>query len=114
MLICSLCHQCALYGSSNKLNAKNLFRTTFSFSHLRSFAIYLCLNHNLKKQLEFANLIEIMKTKGNKILWGIKTRWISMISHITHMLFKYHIFFMKMTLEAPIITLAKFSFVFAH
>jgi hypothetical protein len=30
-----------------------------------------------------------------------------MISPIKHMLSKYHIFFMKMTLEAPIITLAK-------
>ncbi len=106
-MICSLCHWCTLYGSSNKLNARNLFKPTFSFSHWESFAIYLGLNHNFKRHLEFANLIEIMKTKGKKIFWNIKTRWISMISPIKHMLFKYHIFFMKMTLEAPIITLAK-------
>ncbi len=41
MLKCSLCHWCALCGSSNKLNVRNLFKPTFSFSHWESFAIFI-------------------------------------------------------------------------
>ncbi len=52
-------------------------------------------------------MVEINEMKDYKRLWNIQTRWISMISFVKHVLFKYHIFFMKMTLEAPIITVAK-------
>jgi hypothetical protein len=48
-----------------------------------------------------------MKTKGNKILWNIKTRWIYMISLAKRVLFKYRTLFMKMALDAPIIPFAK-------
>jgi len=37
----------------------------------------------------------------DKILWNIKTRWISTISPIKHVLSKYHTLIMKMALDAP-------------
>jgi len=59
--------------------------------------LYGYFNHNPKKYLEFTKLVEIMKIKGNKILW------IYIISLVKCALFKYHILFMKMALNAPII-----------
>jgi hypothetical protein len=47
-----------------------------------------------------------METNGNKILQNIKTRWISMLSPLLHVLSKYHTLFMKMALDATI-TFAK-------
>jgi hypothetical protein len=38
-----------------------------------------------------------------------KTRWISMVHFIKHVLFLNHIFFMKMALDAPTIATTKFS-----
>jgi hypothetical protein len=61
-------------------------------------------SHNLKIHLEFTKLVEIMETKGNKILCNIKTRWISIINPIKHVLSKYHIIIMKITLDSPTIT----------
>jgi hypothetical protein len=40
----------------------------------------------------------------------LKTRWISMVHFIEHVLFKNHKFFMKMALYAPTIATTKFSF----
>jgi hypothetical protein len=72
--------------------------------------IYVCFNHSRKKHLEFSKMVEIMETKGNKILQNIQTRQISMPSFIKHVLSKYHILLMKMTLDAPTITFAKSNF----
>jgi len=47
-----------------------------------------------------------MEIKG-KILWNIKTRWISTINPIKHVLSKYHTFIMKMALDAPTIPSTK-------
>ncbi len=52
-------------------------------------------------------MVEINEMKDYKRLWNIQTRWISMISFVKHVLSKYHIFFMKMTLNAPIIVFTK-------
>jgi len=60
----------------------------------------ICLNEPLDNAYTLA---KIMEMKGNKILWNIKKRWISMINIVKCVLFEYFIFFMKMALDAPTI-----------
>jgi hypothetical protein len=70
--------------------------------------MFVCLfSHNPKRHLEFTKLAKIMETEGNKILRDIKTRWISMISLVKHVLFEYCTFLMKMALDAPTIASTK-------
>ncbi len=69
--------------------------------------LYGYFNHSPKKHLEFTKLVEIMEIEGNKILWNIKTRWISMINLVKCGLFKYCILLMKMALDALIVPFAK-------
>jgi hypothetical protein len=59
--------------------------------------------------MEFTKLVKIMETKGNKILWNIKTMRISMISLIKCVLYEYHTLFMKMALDALSITFPKYN-----
>jgi ABC-type Fe3+-siderophore transport system permease subunit len=42
-------------------------------------AIYTYLSHNPKQNLERWKLVEVMETKDFKILWNIRSKWISMI-----------------------------------
>jgi len=42
--------------------------------------IYVFYPHNLKKFVEFQKLANLLNTKDNKILWNVKTHWISMLS----------------------------------
>ncbi len=69
--------------------------------------LYGYFSHSPKRHLKCTKMAKIMETKGNKILWSIKTRWISMISFVKHVLSKYRTLFMKMALDAPIIPFAK-------
>jgi hypothetical protein len=48
-----------------------------------------------------------MEIKGNKILWNIKIRWMSMINPIKCVLSIYHTLLMKMALDAPTIPSGK-------
>jgi len=64
--------------------------------------IYVYFSHRPKRHSKFAKLVEIMETKGNEILQNIKTRWISMLSFVKHVLSKYCILFMKMALNVTI------------
>jgi hypothetical protein len=45
--------------------------------------------------------MELMATKGNKILWNVKTRWISMLSPAKRVMAEYKILLVKMTLDNP-------------
>ncbi len=95
--------------------------TIQTLPHLRSLSrieallqcLYVYFNYNPKKHLKFAKLAKIMQIKNNKILWNIKTKWISMINHVKRVLFKYHTLFMKMPLDAPTITSTKSNLCFA-
>jgi hypothetical protein len=69
--------------------------------------IYVYFSHSPKRHLEFAKLVEIMETKGNKLLQNMKYSWISMLSPLKHVLFEYHTLLMKMALDAATITFAK-------
>jgi hypothetical protein len=76
--------------------------------------LYIYFNHNLKRHLESTKLAKIMEIKGNKILWNIKTKLISMISHVKLVLSKYHTLLMKMPLDAPTIASTKSNLCFAY
>jgi hypothetical protein len=96
----------------------NLTIQTISHSplvyHTEAFlqCLYVYFNHNPKKHLEFTKLAKIMQTKGNKILWNNKTKWISMFSHVKRVLSKYRTLLMKMPLDAPTIASTKSNLCF--
>jgi len=45
--------------------------------------------------------MELMATKGNKIIWNVKTRWISMLSPTKRVMVEYKTLLMKITLDNP-------------
>jgi hypothetical protein len=49
----------------------------------------------------FTKLAELMQTKGNTIIWNVKTKWISMLSFAKRVMEKYMILLVKMALESP-------------
>jgi hypothetical protein len=49
-----------------------------------------------KKHIEFCKLVEVMETKGLKILRNIKTRWISMLSPAIRAMNEYKTLLVKM------------------
>jgi hypothetical protein len=49
-----------------------------------------------KKHIEFCKLVEVMETKGLKILRNIKTRWISMLSPTIRAMNEYRTLLVKM------------------
>jgi len=60
-----------------------------------------CFAHSLKKHLEFTKLVEILETKGNKILQNVKTKWISMLNLTKRLMVEYRTLLVKMTLDNP-------------
>jgi hypothetical protein len=79
----------------------NLFLMSCIETCLQILCVYF--NHSIERQLEFTKMVKNMDTKGNNILWNIKTMKISMINHVKHVLFKYQPLLMKMTLNATTI-----------
>jgi hypothetical protein len=55
--------------------------------------------HSPKKHLKFTKLVEILETKGRKILQNVKTRWISMLSPAKRLMAKYRTLLVNMTLN---------------
>jgi len=64
-------------------------------------SLYAFFSHNPKKVLEFVNLAKTLKTKSSKLLWNIKTHWISMLSPMKCVLRKYKSLVVKMHIDAP-------------
>jgi hypothetical protein len=56
-------------------------------------------NQNPKKHFEFSKLVKIMKTKGNKLLKNIKTKWISMLDPTKEVMVGYCTLVVKMALD---------------
>jgi hypothetical protein len=48
-----------------------------------------------QKHLEFLKLVEVMETKGLKILRNIKTRWISMLAPAVRVMNEYRMLLLK-------------------
>ncbi len=51
--------------------------------------------------MEFSKLIELMETKGAKILKNVEIHWISMLSFAQCVMVEYKILLMKMALDDP-------------
>jgi len=64
--------------------------------------LYNYFSKSPKRHLEFTKLVELMKTKGVKILKNIKIYWISMLFLVRCVMVGYKTLLMKMTLDAPI------------
>jgi hypothetical protein len=58
--------------------------------------LYFYFAHSLKKRLKFTKILELVATKGNQILWNVKTRWISMLSPTKIIMEKYKTLRVKM------------------
>jgi hypothetical protein len=58
-----------------------------------------CFAHSQKKHLKFTKLIEMLETKGDKILQNVKTRWFSMLSLAKRLMAKYKTLLLKMALD---------------
>jgi hypothetical protein len=55
--------------------------------------------HLLKRHIEFKNLAALMNKNGTKILWNVKTRWISMLKLTKRVMQQYPVMLMKMHLQ---------------
>jgi hypothetical protein len=63
----------------------------------RHFAKVVCIcAHNPKKIVMFQKLVDLLDTKGNKLLRNVKTRWTSMLSLMKHVYAKYCLLIVKM------------------
>jgi hypothetical protein len=72
--------------------------------------LYNYFSKSLKRDLEFTKLVEVMETKGAKILKNVKTHWISMLSPTWCVMVEYRILLMKMALDGPTNDKAKENF----
>jgi hypothetical protein len=58
-------------------------------------------SHSQKKVLECVNLAKTLETKSLKLLWNIKTRWVSLLNPLKCVLGKYKSRVVKMHTNAP-------------
>jgi hypothetical protein len=56
--------------------------------------------HSFRQHLNFTKLVEVMETKGNKIICNVKTRWISMLSLVKRVLAKHKTLLVKMVMDS--------------
>jgi hypothetical protein len=59
-------------------------------------ALHKYFSKSPKHHLELQKLVELLESKGRKILQNIKTRWISMLSPLKRVLVEYHTLLVKM------------------
>jgi hypothetical protein len=68
---------------AHKTNVVVIILADFLFVHQLEFLLqsfYAFFRHNLKKFAKFQKLVDLLQTKGNKLLGNVKTHWISMLS----------------------------------
>jgi hypothetical protein len=81
-------------------------RCTFAFKTLLTLGIvrnikdllhscHAYFAHNPKRHFEFTKLIDVMETKGRKMLKYVKTRGISLLDHLRRILVEYMPFLAK-------------------
>ena len=56
--------------------------------------------HSPKRHLEFVKLVELMETKGLKLLKNVKIRWVSLIEPLRRILQEYKVFLAKMKADS--------------
>ena len=64
-------------------------------------ALHTYFSKSPKKCLEFSKLVEIMETKGLKILKHCKTRWVGMLAPLKRVLSEWRLLIVKMALDSP-------------
>ncbi len=80
-------------------NLEGLFQTLYNY-----------FSKSPKRHLEFTKLVELMETKGARILKNVKTHWISMLSFAQCVMAEYKSLLVKMALDAPTNDKAKTNF----
>jgi hypothetical protein len=95
----------------HQFNGANLISDPYCEAH-RIFAaiILFFFFHSPKKHIEFLKLTDLMKTKGSKILWNVKTRWISMLSTTKWVMSMYMPLVAKMAENNPSLMAARVNF----
>ncbi len=83
------------------MHLENLLQCLFSY-----------LLHSPKRHLEFTKLAKNMATKGNKIIWIVKLRWILMLNLAKKIMVEYKTFLVKMALDTPINQQAMLNYTF--
>lgn len=91
-----MCGRYPLHKPLHKLGFTNLVpfakKKDSIFMTIFSFLIF----QNSKQHIEVRKLVEFMLTKGNKILWNIKTHLIKMLNPTKKVLFEYKPLLVKM------------------
>jgi hypothetical protein len=64
--------------------------------------IYTFFCKSSKKHLEFVKLVELLNSKGNKILRNIKTRWLSMLAPTVRIMNEYRPLLVKMSKDVGV------------
>jgi hypothetical protein len=64
-------------------------------------SMYTYYNQSLKKHLECTKLVEVIDSKGLKILKNIRTQWISMLAPSKRLVDEYKFVVMKMFKDLP-------------
>jgi uncharacterized membrane protein len=72
--------------------------------------LYNYFSKSFKRHLEFTKLVEVMETKGAKILKNVKTCWIFMVFLVQCVMVEYRMLLMRMALDAPTNDKAKTNF----
>jgi hypothetical protein len=76
-------------------------------------ALHMYFSKSPKLHLELQKLVELLESKGRKILQNVKMRWISILSPLKRVLSKYRTFLVKMYsdhLVKPTISAAKVNY----
>ncbi len=78
-------------------------------TQIKMFMQNMCgyFNHSPKWHLEFQKLVQVLDTKGNKIMKNVKTRWMSMLEPLKWIMAKYHHLFAMMQINSNYIQVAK-------
>jgi hypothetical protein len=69
--------------------------------------MYGYFNHSPKRHMKFQRLVQTLKTKGNKILKNVKTRWMSMLDLLNMIMAEYRPSLAVMQIDCFIIHVAK-------
>jgi hypothetical protein len=96
------------FGTSHDWGALQAHHTNLVMqtqNHLSKFKILLQQIYSFiqspKWQLEFEKLTKVMKTKKNKVLLNVHTKWINMFSRMKQVMEEYHTLLIKMAFDKP-------------
>ncbi len=74
--------------------------------------MYVYFLNSLKHHLEFFKVVEIMETKGFKVLKNVQIRWISMLKPLKCILTKYKMLIVKTSQDDISVAQARLNIIF--